>query len=222
MQYARVERQIHHYGSALNALPLLAYYRQHPSDTYVLRVGYGGISGPLSSIQKDGSTAASFHSWPDTLVWDPYSGDYGSGFLGLALGAGVYIVQGSSLGVPDDLVAFGGQVDAASATVYPRDPVRRRVYIAPFGTLVEIDAGAVQSVVMNLAQQTATFHLLSTTPGVSGSPSAAAATMWISKESKETQGTFGATTQGLQNYRGGKKVVFGSDGMATVVVGKVA
>ncbi|MGA7885995.1 MAG: DUF5695 domain-containing protein, partial [Acidobacteriaceae bacterium] len=34
----RLERQLHHYGSGINAIPLLAEYRQHPDDLYLLRV----------------------------------------------------------------------------------------------------------------------------------------------------------------------------------------
>ena len=224
LQYARIERQIHHYGSALNAQALLSYYRQHPSDTYILRVGYGGISGPLSSIQQDGTTAASFHSWPDTLTWDPYSGDYGSGFLGMALSAGVYVVQGSALGIADPVVAFGGQVSTSgtTVTVSPRDPVRRRVYIAPFGTLVEIDAGAINSVVIDMSAQTAKFNLLNATPNISGQPSTPAVIVWVSTESLEMTGKFGVTTTGLQTLRGGSRVAFAADGTATVTVGKIS
>ena len=36
------ERQLHDYGSGSNAIPVLAYYRAHPDDYYLLRVGYGG------------------------------------------------------------------------------------------------------------------------------------------------------------------------------------
>src|SRR5512146_609708 len=48
-QYAgkikRIERQLHHYGSGLNAIPVLTAYRDHPDDLYLLRVGYGGLMG---------------------------------------------------------------------------------------------------------------------------------------------------------------------------------
>ena len=63
----RIERMIHHYGSALNALPLLSQFRQTPKDTYLLQAGYGGITGPLSNIRQDGSMYNGFHSFPDTL-----------------------------------------------------------------------------------------------------------------------------------------------------------
>lgn len=38
----RIERQIHHYGSGLNALPLISQFESDPSDFYLLRVGFGG------------------------------------------------------------------------------------------------------------------------------------------------------------------------------------
>ena len=41
----RLERQLHHYGSGLNAIPVLSEFREHPDDLYLLRVGYGGLMG---------------------------------------------------------------------------------------------------------------------------------------------------------------------------------
>jgi hypothetical protein len=64
----RIERQIHHYGSGLNALPLLSSFERNTSDVYLLRVGFGGISGPLTNIDSGGFAAASFHSFEDTLA----------------------------------------------------------------------------------------------------------------------------------------------------------
>lgn len=58
----RYERQIHHYGSGLNALPLIAAFEASPTDYYLLRAGFGGLSGPLSNIDEDGFAAASFVS----------------------------------------------------------------------------------------------------------------------------------------------------------------
>jgi hypothetical protein len=73
----RIERQLHHYGSGLNAIPVLAHYREHPDDDYLLRVGYGGTMGALSNIDQEGFASVAFHSFPSTLKWDGYSGDYG-------------------------------------------------------------------------------------------------------------------------------------------------
>ncbi|KAL0951924.1 hypothetical protein HGRIS_008578 [Hohenbuehelia grisea] len=84
----RIERQLHHYGSGLNALPVISAFQSAPTDYYLLRVGYGGLSGPLSNIDSGGFASASFHSFADTLKWDAYSGDYGPNFAGHAMGIG--------------------------------------------------------------------------------------------------------------------------------------
>ncbi|KAL4963395.1 uncharacterized protein BDV14DRAFT_190880 [Aspergillus stella-maris] len=138
----RIERQIHHYGSGLNALPLLSNFRDNPHDTHLLQVGYGGMNGALFNIDRDGFTAASFHLWPDTLAWDGYSGDYGPNFLGLALGSAVYLAKDPRLG----LVIYGGNmsVDGSTITVIVRDAVKHRVYIGPLSLYITIDAGAIE------------------------------------------------------------------------------
>lgn len=99
-----IERQVHHYGSALNGLVLLgggmasaSSSPSHcaascPSSAFLLRLGYAGVVAPLTNIAPDGFASASFHSRPDTLAWDAYSGDYGPGFLGMVLGAGAFVV----------------------------------------------------------------------------------------------------------------------------------
>ena len=49
-QYSRIRRQLHHYGSGLNAIPVLSEYRDHPDDFYLLRIGYAGtIKSSLTS-----------------------------------------------------------------------------------------------------------------------------------------------------------------------------
>ncbi|KZT22629.1 hypothetical protein NEOLEDRAFT_1137625 [Neolentinus lepideus HHB14362 ss-1] len=140
----RIERQIHHYGSGLNALPLITQFQSDPTDYYLLRGGYGGLSGPLSNIDEGGFASASFHSFEDTLKWDGYSGDYGPNYVGHALGIGTYIIDHPSFGWQ----AFGGNVVSTSPTlvVQTLDPVRRRVFVAPLGVLFSLDAGVFSTV----------------------------------------------------------------------------
>ena len=181
-----------------------------------MRVAFGGTYGPLSNIDQDGFASASFHSWPDTLRWDYYSGDYGPNFLGLTLGSGTYVVQDPTLG----LVAFGGDLTGSGNvfTVTPRDSVRRRVYIAPFGTFVEIDAGAVQKVDVDLTGTKATFTLA---PGVGSAAAADAAVAWVSTTAVQSGvGNMTVTTTGLEKVRGGWKVNL-SSGSGSFVIGKV-
>ncbi len=138
----RLERQLHHYGSGINAIPLLAAYREHPDDLYLLRVGYGGTMGELSNIDERGFGSAAFHAFPDMLAFDAYSGDYGSGFWGYATNTATYMVNDPELG----WLAFGGNLKSASGvvTVTPRNAFRSRLYAAPAGLWITLDAGAIR------------------------------------------------------------------------------
>lgn len=144
---SRIERQIHHYGSGLNAIPLLKEYREHPSDLYLLRVGYGGTMGAISNIDEGGFASAAFHSFPSTLKWDAYSGDYGPNFFGHAYNIGTYLVETEDFGWQ----AFGGDVSVAGdeVTITPRDSFRKRVYLAPVGLYLTLDSGQFESVVFD-------------------------------------------------------------------------
>jgi hypothetical protein len=135
----RLERQLHHYGSGLNAIPLLAAYREHPDDFYLLRVGYGGTMGALTDIDQDGFAAAAFHSFPDMLKPDPFSGDYGPNFFGHAWNAATYIVNHPAFG----WLAFGGNIrkEGTILSVVPRDAFRSRIFVAPLGIWLTLDAG---------------------------------------------------------------------------------
>ena len=167
----RYERQIHHYGSGLNALPLLSQFTSDPSDIYLLRVGFGGNSGPLSNIDQGGFASASFHSFADTLKWDAFSGDYGPNFVGHALGSGAYLIEHPSFGWQ----VFGGRVtskSSASVQVEVLDSVRRRVFVAPIGTLFTLDAGAFSAFTFDPRSKTVMLTIL---PAPENAPNAAAA-----------------------------------------------
>src|ERR1022692_1199213 len=139
----RLERQLHHYGSGLNAIPLLAEYREHPEDFHLLRVGYGGTMGALTDIDQEGFATAAFHSFPDMLKPDPLSGDYGPNFFGHAWNTATYVVDHPEFG----WVAFGGNVTVQRGviTVTPRDSFRSRIYLAPLGLWLTLDAGNFES-----------------------------------------------------------------------------
>ncbi len=146
------ERQIHHYGSGLNAIPALTHFRAHPDDFYLLRIGYAGANGALSNIDEEGFPSAAFHSFPQNLRWDSYTGDYGPNFFGHAVNAATYIVNHPEYGWQ----AFGGNVIQGAdlggwITVRTRDSMRRRVYIAPLGLYLTLDRGAFESVSINSA-----------------------------------------------------------------------
>ncbi|MFZ0815315.1 MAG: DUF5695 domain-containing protein [Candidatus Sulfotelmatobacter sp.] len=143
----RLERQLHHYGSGLNAIPVLAEYREHPDDFYLLRVGYGGTMGALTDIDQEGFDSAAFHSFPDMLRPDPFTGDNGPNVFGHAWNTATYIVDHPEFG----WVAFGGNIAVQGnvITVTPRDSFRSRVYVAPLGLWLTLDAGNFESVEVN-------------------------------------------------------------------------
>ncbi|KAF2139196.1 uncharacterized protein K452DRAFT_276271 [Aplosporella prunicola CBS 121167] len=199
----RIERQIHHYGSGLNSLPLLSQFRNEPSNFYLLRVGYGGNQGPLTNIDEEGFASAAFHSYPDTLKWDDYSGDYGPNFLGHALGAATYIVQHDVYG----WLSFGGNVissDDGTVTVKPLDSARRRVFVAPVGLYVSIDAGVIDTVTYATASNKVTVS-------VAQGDVAAESALVKFEQTADGVGSINFTTTGLEQQRGGWVLPLGSE-----------
>ena len=143
-KYQRLERQLHHYGSGINAIPVLSEYRDHPDDLYLLRIGYGGTMGALTDIDQDGFLAPAFHAYPDMLRPDPLSGDNGPNFFGYALNTATYIVKSREFG----WIAFGGNLEKKGDTigVKPLDAFRTRVYIASLGLWLRLESGTFDSV----------------------------------------------------------------------------
>jgi hypothetical protein len=138
-KYRRIERQLHHYGSGLNAIPLLAEYREHPQNYHLLLAGFGGVMGALTNIDEQGFDAPAFHSFPDMLRSDPLSGDNGPNIFGHVWNTGTYAVSHPDLG----WICFGGNISVAGdeITVEPRDASRTRIYFAPSGLWLTLDAG---------------------------------------------------------------------------------
>ena len=158
----QLERQIHHYGSGINAIPVLAAYRERPDDFYLLRLGYAGTMAPLSNIDPDGFAAAAFHSSPSLMKWDTYSGDYGPNFFGHALNTATYVVKHTEFG----WLAFGGNVKTSGnwVKVRPLDSFRRRIYLAPSGLWLTLDAGTFESVEFNAKTRAVRLELSPQTP----------------------------------------------------------
>ncbi|MDR8390624.1 DUF5695 domain-containing protein [Aliifodinibius sp. S!AR15-10] len=158
---SRIERQLHHYGSGLNAIPVLTEFRDNPEDMYLLRVGYGGVMGAISNITQDGFGPAGFHAYPSTLRIDYYSGDYGPGFFGHAVNTGTYLVEHPKFGWH----AFGGNLhsDGDWITVKPLDSARSRVYLASVGLWLTLDSGKFETVSINSSSGDVQVELASST-----------------------------------------------------------
>lgn len=144
---SRVERQLHHYGSGLNSIPILMEYRMNPDDFYLLRVGYGGVQGSISNITQDGFGPSGFHAYPSTLRIDYLSGDYGPGFYGYTMNTGSYLINHPEFGWQ----SFGGNIEMDRGWVRLKvlNSARSRVFIAPAGLWLTLDAGTFEAVSYN-------------------------------------------------------------------------
>ncbi|WP_343732228.1 DUF5695 domain-containing protein [Duganella sp.] len=159
----RIERQIHHYGSTLNAVPLFEAYRANPSDLHLLRVAYGGLLGGITNIDQQGFASAGFHAWPDMMRWDAYSGDYGMGFYGHAYASATYVLNDPTFG----WLAFGANLQAAAdgkLHITPKDSARTRLFIAPERAWITLEAGKYDSAVYDPRSGAITLQLAASTP----------------------------------------------------------
>jgi hypothetical protein len=153
----RIERQLHHYGSTLNAVPLFAAYRANPTDLHLLRVAYGGLLGGITNIDQQGFASAAFHAWPDMMRWDAYSGDYGMGFYGHAYATATYVLNDPVFG----WLAFGANLrnDGATLHITPKDSARSRLFVASPRTWITLEAGKIDSADINIRNGAITLHL---------------------------------------------------------------
>ncbi|KAF4884444.1 hypothetical protein CGCFRS4_v012718 [Colletotrichum fructicola] len=203
-----VERQIHHYGSGLNALVMLSAFRDDPTNSYLLRVGYGGTPGALSNIREDGFASCAMHAWPEHLSWDGFSGDYGPNFVGMVLGSGTYLVDDLDYG----MIAYGGvlKVDDDLITVQVRDPLRRKIFIGPLGVEIDLDAGVVEQFAYHVESHTISLKVGQLEDGLE----AEAAILWITAGANSTKKATEYKVQigGVEanRERGGSKIALSS------------
>jgi len=144
---SRIERQLHHYGSAMNSIPVSDAYRDNPDDFYLLRVGHAGAMGALANVTEEGFGPAAFHSYPSTLAIDGITGDYGSGFFGYAVNSGTYITVHPEFGP----VAFSGNITENGDWLNTQITTagKSRVYLAPQKLWITLDAGKVSALNYN-------------------------------------------------------------------------
>jgi len=99
------------------------------------------------------------------MAYDPYSGDYGPNFLGHALNTGVYLTQDDRFG----WLGFGGDVEQHDGTVRISvlDSSRQRVFLAPLGLWLTLDAGQFEAVEYDTTHHVVRLHLAPATAHVS-------------------------------------------------------
>lgn len=144
---SRIERQLHHYGSALNAIPVLSAYRDNPTDFHLLRVGHAGTLGALANVTEEGFGPGAFHSFPSTLANDGISGDYGCGFFGYATNAGTYIIKHPTFG----WLAFSGNLSEKKGAIHVEVTTasRGKIFLAEESLYITLDAGEVKELHYN-------------------------------------------------------------------------
>lgn len=170
------------------------------------------MNGPLSNIHDDGFAAAAFHSFPDTLAWDAYSGDYGPNHAGLILGTGVYLAEDADLG---GLVAYGGLLSddgSGTVTVQPRDVARRKVFVGPLALLVEIDAGVIEEI----AYTAGSLSLTVTLGQLANVPTTNSTVLWLSRE--EGDAGYTVTGTGVTEARLGWQIPLNSGSVVVNIV----
>lgn len=106
----------------------------------MLRAGYGGVLGPLTSIGADGFGSTGFHSRPDYLNWDSPSGENGVTIALHALTTRAIAVNDASLG---GWAGFGAEVtqSGTNVSIRPYDSFRQKVFIAENALYMELDSG---------------------------------------------------------------------------------
>ena len=97
--------------------------------------------GGITNVDREGFASAAFHSQPDMMRWDPYSGDYGMGFFGHAYAAATYLIDDPEFG----WLGFGGIAEkrGRAVTIVPHDGARTRLFIAPAGLWLTLDSGKI-------------------------------------------------------------------------------
>jgi hypothetical protein len=119
-------------------------------QTLPIRPGRDAISrrvvSSLSNIDPDGFPSMAFHSFPDTMKWDPITSDHGLNFFGHAYNS-ADVVNHPEFGWQ----AFGGNrgVSGDAITVTPLDSFRMRVYLASESLWLTLDAGKFESVMLD-------------------------------------------------------------------------
>ncbi len=111
------------------------------------------MMGALTNIDQEGFASAAFHSFPSMLDWDSYSGDYGPNFFGHSINTATYVIYHDEFGWQ----AFGGNIEVEGdiVKVLPLDSFRKRVFIAPLGLWLTLDAGTFEAIQINTVDRIA-------------------------------------------------------------------
>jgi len=129
-----------------------------PDNWYLLQPLIGASTLHLATIDENGAASMGFHLDPAILELDPYSGDFGVGFFGHVHLAASYYVHHPSHGPLCYLCDAINPTSTTNVTIFARDSMRKRVFIEPLGFFLEILAGRIESVNVNLSSQSVTVN----------------------------------------------------------------
>ncbi|CAL8460615.1 g144 [Coccomyxa elongata] len=171
--YGGWERVLQHYRAGLNAIPLLEEYRAAPEgNVHLLLTGLGAVAGQLPNIDLHGQPSMAFHGDPSLMRHDPYSGDYGIGFLGHSHNSGAYLLF-QQLGVEwlcflcnlkildqNNFMAHTPNLNRpgpgnAVIRLTPRDSYHRRIYVQPLRLYLVAEAGVFDNLQVDFRRQVA-------------------------------------------------------------------
>lgn len=126
-----------HYGSTLNAIPILDSYKADRSDDlYYLKVGYAASTSALTMIDRNGFGSMGFMADPAVMDFEPYTGDYGQSFYGYAYEAGQFVHYDATSGWG----SFGGnlELDQNIMLLEPLDAFKKRIFIHSYYNNIQI------------------------------------------------------------------------------------
>lgn len=124
----KITREFGHYGSSLNAIPILNNYKyQDSSNLFKLEVGYAASTSILSSIDQKGFGSMAFLTDPEFMEFEPYTSDFGQAFYGYAHDAGQYVYENTD----GEWFSFGGQLTSHNEflRLQPTDAFKHRLFI---------------------------------------------------------------------------------------------
>ena len=90
-------------------------------------------------------------------MFDPFTGDYGPNFFGHAVNTGTFLTHDDAMG----WICFGGNVEEHRGLVHATilDSSRDRLFLAPLGLWITLDAGHLVSVDFDPTKRTVRLHL---------------------------------------------------------------
>ncbi len=147
-QWQDIVRMTNHYGSGINAIPIMDDYRRHPSRLLLLQTGYAGYSQLMANINRQGFASYGFDADASILKFDPNTADYGIAFYGYSREAAAYAVKSRRFG----WLGFGCNTEAKGSriSIVPTDGFHKRLFAAPFGLWARLEAGTIQKAVLHM------------------------------------------------------------------------